>query len=238
MKETADWGIIMEEKQYVTVLIPAFNEEDYIQATIEAIKTLNKVDQIIVVNDCSTDHTSELAKAAGAEVIDLPRNLGKGGALNYGLQYVKGDVIALLDGDLGKTAVDVEKLLDPVLSNKADMTIAKFPPARKKGGFGLVTQLARKGIRIFTGLEVASPLSGQRVVTREVLEKLGPDPFESGFGVEVGLTIDVFRHGFRVREIPVQMTHAETGFNLAGFIHRGRQFSHVFLVLAKRLLKR
>lgn len=228
----------MEAKRYVSVLIPAYNEANTIGSTVEAIKTLDKVDQIIVVNDCSSDNTSELAKKAGAEVIDLPRNLGKGGAMNHGLQFVKGDVIALLDGDLGKTAVDVEKLLDPVLSNKADMTIAKFPPAKKKGGFGMVTRLARKGIRIFTGLEVSCPLSGQRVITREVLEKIGPAPFESGFGVEVGLTIDVFRHGFRVREIPVQMSHAETGRDLAGFIHRGRQFSHVLLVLMKRLLKR
>lgn len=228
----------MEERQYVTVLIPAYNESANIQNTVESVKTLKKVDQIIVINDCSSDNTSDLAKTAGAEVIDLPNNLGKGGAMNCGLQYAKGNVIALLDGDLGKSAADVEKLLDPVLSNKADMTIAKFPPARKKGGFGMVSRLARKGIRIFTGLEVASPLSGQRVITREVLEKIGAAPFESGFGVEVGLTIDVFRHGFRVREIPVQMSHAETGRDLAGFMHRGQQFLHVLIVLAKRLLKR
>lgn len=166
----------MEERQYVTVLIPAYNESANIQNTVESVKTLKKVDQIIVINDCSSDNTSDLAKTAGAEVIDLPNNLGKGGAMNCGLQYAKGNVIALLDGDLGKSAADVEKLLDPVLSNKADMTIAKFPPARKKGGFGMVSRLARKGIRIFTGLEVASPLSGQRVITREVLEKIGAAP--------------------------------------------------------------
>jgi glycosyltransferase involved in cell wall biosynthesis len=227
-----------ETKPFVTVLIPAYNESKSIQSTVEAVKSVGKVDQVIVVNDCSADNTSELAKTAGAEVFDLPHNLGKGGALNYGLQYAKGDVIALIDGDLGKTAVDVEKLLDPVLNNQADMTIAKFSPTQKKGGFGMVTHLARKGIRLYTGLEVACPLSGQRALTREVLGKIGATPFESGFGVEVGLTIDVFRHGFRVREIPVQMSHAETGRDLAGFLHRGQQFAHVLLVLANRLLKR
>jgi glycosyltransferase involved in cell wall biosynthesis len=228
----------MEEKPFVTVLIPAYNESKAIQFTVEAVKSVRKIDQIIVVNDCSTDNTSEIAKAAGAEVVDMPRNLGKGGALNYGLRFVKGDIIALIDGDLGKTAVDVEKLLDPVLGNKVDMTIAKFHPTQKKGGFGMVTHLARKGIRLYTGLEVACPLSGQRVITREILDKIGLAPFESGFGVEVGLTIDVFRHGFRVKEVPVQMSHAETGRDLAGFLHRGQQFIHVFLVLANRLLKR
>ena len=108
--------------------------------------------------------------------------------------------------------------------------------AKKTGGFGIVTTLAKKGIRWFTGLEVASPLSGQRVMRRIVIEKV--KFFESGFGVEVGLTIDIFRLGFRVKEIPVQMTHAETGRDLAGFLHRGRQFIDVAIVLAKRLVMR
>lgn len=220
----------------VSVLIPAYNESKNIVDTVKAIKSIHKINQVLVINDCSPDDTGALAKSAGAEVIDLPRNLGKGGALNHGLQFATGDIIGLIDGDLGKSASEVEKLLDPVLDDKADMTIAKFPPAKRKGGFGLVTWLAKKGIRWFTGLEVASPLSGQRVMRRTVLEQTGA--FESGFGVEVGLTIDVFRHGFRVKEVPVQMTHAETGRDLAGFLHRGRQFADVVCVLIKRLFKR
>ncbi|MGE5583391.1 MAG: glycosyltransferase family 2 protein [Bacillota bacterium] len=223
-------------EEIVTALIPAYNESKTIQATVQAIKETGLVNQIIVINDCSQDDTSRLAQEAGAEVLDLPRNLGKGGALNCGLSLAQGTIIALLDGDLGKTASEVAKLIEPVRSNKADLTIGRFPPAKKKGGFGLVTLLAKKGIRWFTGLEVSSPLSGQRVMRREVLDKVGP--FESGFGVEVGLTIDVFRHGFRVKEVPVLMTHAETGRNLAGFVHRGHQFMDVVLVLASRLIKR
>jgi glycosyltransferase involved in cell wall biosynthesis len=192
------------------------------------------INQIIVINDCSQDDTGRLAREAGAEVLDLPRNLGKGGALNCGFKIAKGDVIVLLDGDLGKSASEVTKLIEPVISNKVDLTIARFPASPQKGGFGLVTALAKKGIRGFTGLEVASPLSGQRVMRREVIEKFGL--FESGFGVEVGMTIDVFRHGFRVKEVPVMMTHAETGRDLAGFIHRGRQFWDVLIVLLNRLL--
>lgn len=220
----------------VTILVPAYNEAQNIEATIQAIKSTGKVDQIIVINDGSQDETSILARQTGVEVLDMVKNAGKGGALNHGLKFAKGEIIGLLDGDLGKTASEVEKLLLPVLDNKADMTIGKFPAAQRKGGFGLVTTLARKGIRWYTGLEVASPLSGQRVMRREVIDKI--QFFESGFGVEVGLTIDVFRLGFRVKEIPVQMTHAETGRDLAGFLHRGRQFIDVAIVLAKRLVKR
>ena len=220
----------------VSILIPAYNEAKTIRDTVYAGKNLDKVDQIIVINDGSKDETSRLAGEAGAEVVDLAQNLGKGGALNFGLQYARGEIIGLLDADLGKSAAEVEKLLIPVLENKADMTIGRFPPASKKGGFGMVTSLAKKGIRWFTGLEVASPLSGQRVMQRNVIESV--TPFESGFGVEVGLTIDVFRHGFRVKEVPVQMQHAETGRDLAGFLHRGHQFMDVALVLVKRLIKK
>lgn len=227
----------MESKSdSITILIPAFNESQTIQDTVAAVKGIGRVTQILVIDDCSTDNTAELAKNAGAEVISLAHNVGKGGALNQGIQSAKGDIIGMLDGDLGRSASEVEKLITPVLEQKADMTIAKFPPAVRKGGFGIVTILAKKGIRMLTGLEVSSPLSGQRVIRRSVLDAIGP--FEARFGVEVGLTIDAFRHGFRVKEVPVQMTHAETGRDFAGFLHRGRQFSDVLLVLFKRLVSR
>ncbi len=224
------------QQDQVTIIIPAYNEGNSIHDTVQAVQNLKVVNQIIVVNDCSTDLTGDLAKEAGAEVFNLTRNVGKGGAINIGMKHAKGGIIGFIDGDLGKSAIEVEKLIIPVLENKADMTIGRFPPAGKKGGFGMVTSLAKKGIRWFTGLQVASPLSGQRVMKREILEKVGL--MEARFGVEVGLTIDVLRLGFRVKEIPVQMTHAETGRDLAGFLHRGHQFIDVLTVLTKRLFMR
>ncbi len=217
----------------VTVLIPAHNEAKYISQTVQAIRTIDEVDQIIVVDDASADNTSDLARKAGAEVLTLTENVGKGGALNRGLCLVKGDVFAMIDGDVGETAAEVRKLLLPVLRGEADMTIARFPRAKKKGGFGLVKGLARNGIKHFTGLEVMAPLSGQRAMTREVLEFIGQ--FASGYGVEVGLTIDVARRGYRIKEVEVCMTHAETGRDLKGFMHRGRQFVDVARVLASRI---
>jgi len=215
----------------VVALIPAYNEAKQITATIAALSQLAEVDEIVVVNDASSDQTADLAAAAGARVISLPSNQGKGAALNEGSRQIKGDIIMLLDGDLGDCARDAELLLAPVLEGRADMTVAHFPPARKKGGFGLVKGLARSGIKFFTGLEMQSPLSGQRVMTRSVMDKLLP--FASGYGVEVGLTIKAARSGFKVLEVPVQMTHAETGRDLKGFCHRGKQFCHVARVLFK-----
>lgn len=215
----------------VVALIPAYNEAKYITATVAALAALSEVSEIVVVDDASSDSTAALAAAAGARVISLPCNSGKGAALNRGSEQIKADIVMLLDGDLGDSAGNAKLLLEPVLAGRADMTVAHFPPPRLKGGFGLVKGLARKGIKFYTGLEMQSPLSGQRVMTRPVMDKLLP--FASGYGVEVGLTIKAARAGFKVLEVPVPMTHAETGRDLKGFWHRGRQFCHIARVLAK-----
>lgn len=218
----------------VAAVIPAFNEQEHIGDTVAALAGIPGINEIIVVDDASTDRTAELASAAGARVITMPVNAGKGAALNRGVNAVTADVYLLIDGDLGASAADARLLLAPVLAGSADMTVARFPPPRRKGGFGLVKGLARTGIKFFTGLEMQSPLSGQRAMTRQVLDCVYP--FASGYGVEVGLTIRAARAGFRVLEVPVQMTHAETGRDLKGFMHRGKQFWHVILVLARTML--
>ncbi len=220
-------------RKKVSVLIPAHNEEKYIFETVTAVSKIPEVSEIVVIDDASADNTAQLAGEAGATVISLPRNLGKGGALNQGLARVTGEIIALVDGDIGPSAVNLKKLLTPVLTDRADLTVAKFPKAVRKGGFGLVKGLARRGIKYFTGLELAAPLSGQRVMKRKVIEAIGG--FASGYGVEVGMTIDAARKGFRIMEVEVQMTHAETGRDWQGFLHRGKQFAQVAGVLARRL---
>lgn len=219
----------MSIEKSVSALVPAYNEEIRIYDTVKAILAIPYILEVVVVDDASTDNTAARAGQAGASVITLAQNHGKGGALNTGAPELKGNIILLLDGDLGVSAFEAEKLISPIMENRADMTVARFPRARRKGGFGLVKGLARAGIKYFTGLEVEAPLSGQRAMTKQVFEQILP--FESGYGVEVGLTITVARKGFRVLEIPVQMSHKETGRDLKGFIHRGKQFWHVARVL-------
>ncbi|MBO8137789.1 MAG: glycosyltransferase family 2 protein [Desulfotomaculum sp.] len=212
-------------KPSVSVIIPAHNESKYIFQTVSAVKNIPEINEIIVVDDSSQDDTALKAEQAGAKVIKLTKNLGKGGALTRGVQEASGEVLLLLDGDLGNTAGQGRYLLLPVLDGRADMTVARFPRSKKKAGFGLVKGLARAGIRFFTGLETEAPLSGQRAMTRSVAEAVMP--FASGYGVEVGLTIKVARLGYKIMEVPVHMTHAETGRDWAGFKHRGKQFIHV-----------
>ncbi len=212
-------------KQQVTVLIPAFNEQKYIGSTIYGIKASGIVDRVVVVDDGSRDNTAQVASDLGAEVIRLKRNRGKGYAINYGLGSVCSEIIVFLDADIGKSSSELTKLVEPVMTGKADMTIGIFPPAVNKGGFGLVKKLARLLVYASTGKILKSGLSGQRAFRRDVL--LAIEPVPDGFAAEIGMNIKAMKMGYTVIEVPVKMTHRETKRNLKGFIHRGRQFFEI-----------
>ena len=223
-------------KLSVLVLIPAFNEESTIGQTVQAVISLPAVDKVLVIDDGSRDDTAGRARQAGAEVVCQPANLGKGEALNRGLREFHEDILVLLDGDLGESAVEAGKLVTPLLESRADMTIARFPKPRKKGGFGFVKGLAAWGIQSMTGIRAEAPLSGQRALTRAVVESMGY--FASGYGVEVGLTIDTARKGFQILEVETAMHHhGATGCDLHGFLHRGKQFVHVARVIFDRAVR-
>lgn len=217
--------------QRVSVVIPAYNEADTIRATVGAVLSIPEINEVVVIDDHSDDSTAGAAREAGALVFSMPKNSGKGAALNAGIRRATGEIIVLLDADLGASASEARKLVRPILAGEADVTIARFPRARRKGGFGLVKGLAYHGIRYFTGLEMHSPISGQRALRREILDRLLP--LAGGYGVEVGMTVDAACGGYRLVEIPVAMTHKETGRNLKGFLHRGRQFRDIALTLIK-----
>jgi GT2 family glycosyltransferase len=227
----------------VAVLIPAHDEEPRIAATVTAALSIPDVRAVTVVDDASTDRTAEAAEAAGANVVRLLRNVGKGAALDVGLTHVPqdADVLLLLDGDLGESAAQAALLLAPIARQEADMTVATFPPPAGRAGFGLVKGLARKGIRTLGGpsarsFAASAPLSGQRALTPACLDRV--TPFAFGYGVEVALTVRALRAGMRVVEVPTSMSHDATGRDVSGFAHRGTQFAHVAWALARLAVER
>ncbi|MEW6203304.1 MAG: glycosyltransferase family 2 protein [bacterium] len=216
----------------ISIVIPAYNEADIIGETIAAVRGLDLADEIVVVNDGSQDDTSRVARQAGAVVVDLPRNRGKGAALNEGVPGTLGEILLFLDADLGTSAAEAIKIIQPIANGECDLAVGKFS---SPGGFGFVLKLSRWGVRRFCGFKATAPLSGQRAMRRAVLRAVFP--FQEDFGVETKMLIDVVRGGFRVMEIPVDTRHRATKKDISGFIHRGRQGWGVLHAIASSVPK-
>lgn len=213
----------------VAAVVPARNEGARIGATLAALARL-PLAEVVVVDDGSHDGTGQVARNARARVIRFAENQGKGQAMEAGWRATEAEVILFADADLGSTAERLWPLVEAVVSGRADLAIAAFRAGG--GGVGLATGTARWGIRRLAGFEAQAPLSGQRAARREVLEAVSP--LEGGFGVEVAMTIDALRAGYRVAEVPVQLSHRVTGRDLSGFLHRGRQLAAIVRALARR----
>jgi glycosyltransferase involved in cell wall biosynthesis len=242
---------VSENAPTVAAVIPAKDEADRIAATVRAVRAIPGVDLVVVVDDGSTDATAELAREAGAEVVRHARNRGKAAAMTTGAGYVARQEsvegrpagsegprpLLFVDADLEESAGNVAVLVEPVTSGRADMTIATLPPQKTAGGGrGFVVRLARKGIRELTGYVATQPLSGMRCLSRRSFE--AATPLARGWGVEVGLTVDVLLAGLRVEEVPCELHHRVTGADWRGQLHRARQYRDVALALARRRVRR
>lgn len=226
--------VVGEDFPTISIIVPAFNEESHIESTIVPLLTYPWIQKIFVVDDGSTDETLlKIPRSPKVTILRHQKNSGKGKALATGVRAAlpNHEIIAFLDGDVGDTSGEVVKLIYPLVDQEAEATIGKFPPAKKKGGFGLVKGLVKFGQRLHTGKSISSALSGQRCFTREVLRRL-PLP-DSGYGIELAMTIEMLRQGVKLQEVPVEMSHHETGRDLAGFLHRGKQFLQIAKVIAK-----
>ena len=220
----------------VVALVAARDEGDRIGETVIALRALEPVTEVVVVDDGSRDETAPRSLAAGATVLRLDRARGKGRALEGALTRLRdraADVWLLADGDLAATAASLDAVLAPVMAGEADLAIATFPPGQG-GGFGLVKRAARHAIRLGSGLDVREPLSGQRALTAEALDAVRP--LARGFGVETAMTIDAVRAGLRVLEVPAELGHRPTYRDVRGFAHRGRQGWDILRAALPRML--
>lgn len=226
----------------VVVIVTAYNEADRIAATIQALRTAfaeaGWLARIVVADDHSPDATAHEALQAGAELVRAPKNLGKGGVATLAARELIAlalepdpPVFVLCDGDLAESAHQLPLLVRAVRADECDLAVASF--ARKVGGgFGLAVGYARGAIRRLCGLQLDAPISGQRALRGEVLPAVLP--FAPRFGMEIGMTVDAARAGFRVAEIELDLTHRATGRTLSGFRHRGRQLKDFVLVELNR----
>jgi hypothetical protein len=179
-----------------------------------------------------------VARAGGAEVVSTGRDIGKGGAMTAAARTVLDrttapdpPLVLVCDGDLGDSAEHLAELADAVREGRADLAVGAFA-RRVGGGVGAAIGFARWAIRRRCGLELSAPISGQRAMRGEVLSVVVP--FAPRFGMEIGMTVDAARAGFRVAEVPLELEHRATGRSLRGFLHRGRQLVDFVLVTFDR----
>ena len=220
------------------IIVSARDEADRLPDTLAALASAFAGAEVIVADDGSVDDTSRVATQAGARVVRSERSIGKGGTTTLAARTVLSralepdpPVFVLCDGDLGASAAQLPALAQAVRDGRCDLAVAAFS-TRVGGGFGFAVGYAQRAIRNLCGLDLKAPISGQRALSGPVLATVVP--FAPRFGMEIGMTVDAARAGFRVEEVPLDLAHRATGKTWRGFVHRGRQLVDFVAVYVSR----
>jgi len=209
----------MKDKAFrVLAIVPAYNEEKTISEVILSIKQLDFGIDILVINDGSTDRTGmEAQKTEQALVVNLPANLGIGGAVQTGFKYAlrnNYDIAFQFDGDGQHKALEIKKIIGPVMDSEVDVVIgSRF--LKKHNGFQS-TVARRIGIKIFEYLNMAlihqritDNTSGFRAYNRKAIGFMA-DNYPTDFP-EPEAVILIGKNGFRMKEVFVSMAARDQG---------------------------
>ncbi|RPI79429.1 MAG: glycosyltransferase family 2 protein [Chloroflexi bacterium] len=215
----------MKNKTSVGVIIPAFNEAKGIATVLEVLRQVESIDEIIIVNDGSTDNTLEIVRQSEKldsriRVISHEKNLGKGYAFFTAKAATQAPYLLALDADLiGLKPCHVELLIQPVLDGQADMTLGIFHGGKWN------TDLSH---------HMTPWLTGQRFFRSDIINHLSSEA-AAGYGIETALTIASRRLGWRVLEIPwLGVSHPPSevhrGF-FPGLYNRMKMYAHIVRTL-------
>ncbi|HHV99656.1 MAG TPA: glycosyltransferase family 2 protein [Clostridiaceae bacterium] len=200
----------------ILTIIPAYNEEKSITSVIANVRRYVPESDILVVNDGSSDNTALYAAAANAMIINLPFNLGIGGAMQTGYMFARDnnyDIAIQVDGDGQHNPSDIQKLVKPVIDNLTDMAIGSRYISRTSYRS---SYLRRIGMIFFsalvaflTGNKVKDTTSGFRVVNRNIINYFAKN-YPTDYP-EVDVLVKLHKKGFRIMEIPVEMNRRQNG---------------------------
>ena len=210
-------------KPYIAAIIPLYNEELNVTGVLDVLRVTSMLDEIILVDDGSTDRTAEILYQAAAldrriQVIQHEKNQGKGQAVFSGWAATSAPVILLLDADLKNLTPDhIQALLAPVIDHRADMTLGLF----RGGHFG--TDFSHR---------LTPFLTGQRGLRAELLKFVSPEAAR-GYGFEVALTVAAGQQYYRRRVVPLKGVwhpssefRSERGF-IGGVLWKLRMYGQV-----------
>ncbi len=198
------------------IIIPAYNESENIEKTVENIKTNAPDFDYVVINDCSTDNTLDILKSHNYNYVSLPINLGIGGAVQTGYKYAKEfdyDVAVQVDGDGQHDPVFLNYMAEYLQEHELDMVIgSRFID---KEGFQS-SFMRRVGINYFTGLirlltgkKITDPTSGLRMAGKKVIN-LFADNYPVDYP-EPETAVTAINNGMKIEEIPVIMKERQGG---------------------------
>jgi len=206
----------MEKEEKILVIVPAYNEEGSVGKVVDEVHTHLPRGEVLVVNDGSTDFTSKIAKSKGAVVLDLPFNLGIGGAMQAGYQYASEksyDIAIQVDADGQHDPEEIGKLLRALEERKIDVALG----SRFLGTSEFRSSLMRRmGIFIFSrvismivGQKITDPTSGFRAANRKAIQLFAsnyPQDYPEPEAV-------VLLHQCRLKmgEVPVEMSERYSG---------------------------
>jgi len=200
----------------IMVVVPAYNEEKNIYKVVASVKKCHPEIDVVVVNDGSKDNTCFEAKRAGAFVIDLPQNLGIGGAVQTGYLYGKRndyDVVIQIDGDGQHDPKDISRLVEVIENKEADMVIgSRFVEQTDYKS----NSMRKLGINFFSRFvsfvcqqNFYDTTSGYRAANRKVIELFStyyPKDYP-----EVETIVYAIKRGIKIKEISVDMNKRQGG---------------------------
>ena len=194
----------------ITIGIPAYNEEKNIASIIIKLKKIT--DSIIVCDDGSSDMTSDISKNLGAIVITHKKNMGYGVAINSIFQKAKElniDLLVTFDADGQHRVEDIEKVVEPIKNNTADLVIgSRFldkksnVPNYRKIGIKVITKITNASIK----KKLTDSQSGFRAYNKQVLSQISPS--DIGMGISTEILIKASSKGLRIMEVPVTILYS------------------------------
>ena len=193
----------------ITIGLPAYNEEKNIASVITKLKKIT--DSIIVCDDGSSDMTSEISKNLGAVVISHKKNMGYGAALRTIFQKsveLDSDILVTFDADGQHRIEDINKILQPLENNEADVVIgsrfldneSKIPNYRKIG-IKVITKVTNASLK----KKLTDSQSGFRAYNKQALTQISPS--EMGMGISTEILIKASNKGLRIAEIPITILY-------------------------------
>ena len=192
----------------VEIIIPTLNEEETIGELLQSISTHHLPIEIsvLVVDGGSTDNTVEICKRENVKVI-RQKSQGKGNAMKEAAEYSNADAIVFIDGDGTYSISDLESLLEPILTDKADMVVgSRILGKREKDSISTLNMLGNKlfnkTINFAVHSKLTDSLSGYRAIRKSVFNELVL--FSINFEIEVEITVEILAKGYRLSEVPIK----------------------------------